>query len=230
MTAVPMSQSLGPDRDRMAAAMVSTDRLRVHPRNIRTVLTNLDELATSIRFDGVLQPLIAHKRFVAGPGVQDLELIDGHRRLAAARIAGLRRVPTFILPTHRDDEAMIAMIATAISRAAVPAADLGAAVTTLHREFGYDYRALAQRLGVSVHELDAWRAGRQPRSAAAAPGTQPPKTRAARSWSPSIRPAAVHELLARRDAGGIDDNAVVAQLRSWMRDWQPKTTGPGEGA
>ena len=63
--------------------------LRMNPLNPRDELhtAGLDELAESIRAQGVLQPLL-----VTPGGV----VVAGHRRLAAARLAGLTAVPVVV--------------------------------------------------------------------------------------------------------------------------------------
>jgi ParB/RepB/Spo0J family partition protein len=211
------------ERAVVAVAMIPTSRLRMHPRNIRRTFTDLDELAASIRHEGVIEPLIAHQRFMRGPGVQDLELIAGHRRLAAAEIAGLRRVPVVVVPRLTDDEAMLAMLAENTARVAVPPADLGQAVTTLHDEFSYSYAAIAERLGITLDELGAWRKGRL--HAAVRPGPRASSGRRRRAPVPFVRPKALHELLVRWDADEVDAPALVAELRGWLGDWKPKAPG-----
>ena len=77
-------------------------RLRPNPLNPRTELqtTGLDELAASIRAQGVLQPLL-----VTPQGL----VVAGHRRLAAARLAGLEVVPVLVrdLDPVRQQEIML---------------------------------------------------------------------------------------------------------------------------
>jgi ParB family chromosome partitioning protein len=211
------------ERAVVAVAMIPTSRLRMHPRNIRRTFTDLDELAASIRHEGVIEPLVAHQRYIRGPGVQDLELIAGHRRLAAAEIAGLRRVPVVVVPRHTDDEAMLAMLAENTARVAVEPADLGRAVTTLHEEFSYSYAAIAERLGLTLDDLQAWRKGRLlgVRRRRSAPATGNPRPVAA----PKLRPKALHELLVRWDADEVDALELVAELRGWLGDWTPKDPG-----
>lgn len=60
----------------------------------------LDDLVSSIRELGILQPLIV-REVAAG----QFEIVAGHRRLLAARAAGLERVPVVV---HRDEETAIA--------------------------------------------------------------------------------------------------------------------------
>jgi ParB family chromosome partitioning protein len=213
------------------AAMVPVDRIRMHPRNIRKTFTGLDELAASISYEGVLEPLLAHQKFRRAAGVQDLELIAGHRRLAAAEIAGLRRVPVFIVPTMRDDEAMLAMLAENTQRCAVPVRDLGRALTELHDEFGYDYSSIAERLGITLEELREWRQGRELRPPSLGAPASNRRTRRdagqpARRPAPKVRPSAVHDLIVQFDAGQVDASAIVAELRGWLGDWTPKTSPP----
>lgn len=68
-------------------ALVPLDRLKGHPRNLRGDLGGLDDLTRSIVADGVLVPLMAEWR----GGV--LWILHGRRRAAAARRAGLVKVP-----------------------------------------------------------------------------------------------------------------------------------------
>lgn len=62
----------------------------------------LQELAESIREQGVMQPLLVR---LAAPG--KYEIIAGERRFRAATIAGLKEVP--VLVSGADDQAAAAM-------------------------------------------------------------------------------------------------------------------------
>jgi ParB family chromosome partitioning protein len=68
-------------------------RLREHPANVRTDLGDLDELAASIRSHGILQPVIVQPN-PAEPGT--FLILGGHRRTAAAELAGLTEVPVTV--------------------------------------------------------------------------------------------------------------------------------------
>ncbi|MFR9802788.1 ParB/RepB/Spo0J family partition protein [Pseudonocardia sp. RS010] len=182
------------------AALVSCARLAMHPRNIRTTLTDLDELAASIRAEGVLQPLLAHARFERRPGVADLEVIDGHRRLAAAEIAGLRRVPVIVRPRVTDDDALFAMLGAAL-KADVEDRDKARAVTVLNEEFDYTWTEIAARRQLPLDAVLAWRQDRRgrerpgrarPARATQTPGRRgsspPPCTRCARGSTAASSP------------------------------------------
>lgn len=84
---------------------VPVDQLRPDPNNIRDDLGDLSELAASIRDVGILQPIVARRH--AG----HLVIVMGHRRHAAAKKAGVARVPVVIRAGDMDpDEVLAAMI------------------------------------------------------------------------------------------------------------------------
>lgn len=96
--------------------MVPLDRIRPNPRNVRADLGDLSELAASIRTRGVQQPLVVVPQGADRPYL----LLDGHRRYAAAEIAGLSAVPC-IASTDRTDEQQDAhMIAAALHKGLTP--------------------------------------------------------------------------------------------------------------
>lgn len=78
---------------------IGVDKLHPHPDNPRKDLGDLTELAESIKSNGVLQNLTVvpylspvHKRTMEGL----YTVIIGHRRLAAAKLAGLTELPCVI--------------------------------------------------------------------------------------------------------------------------------------
>lgn len=78
-----------------------------HPRNPREKLGDLTRLAASIKAIGLITPVAVRPH----PIVQGrYQLEAGHRRSAAARIAGLTEVPAYVAD-HGDDEAFLALIA-----------------------------------------------------------------------------------------------------------------------
>lgn len=87
--------------------LVSVDKLHPHPNNPRKELGDLTELAESIKVSGIFQNLTAVPWFssLTGKGCDDPDqqeemgyiVIIGHRRLAAAKLAGLKEVPCAIV-------------------------------------------------------------------------------------------------------------------------------------
>lgn len=70
----------------------------------------MDTLVESIRENGILNPVI-----VRPDQNGDYEMISGHRRLHAAGIVGLKKVPA-IVKEMSDDEAIIKMVDANIQR------------------------------------------------------------------------------------------------------------------
>lgn len=70
---------------------INTTKLNPHPENPRRDLGDLTELAESIKRQGVLQNLT-----VIADGTDKYTVVIGHRRLAAARLAGIETVPCVV--------------------------------------------------------------------------------------------------------------------------------------
>lgn len=80
------------------------------PHNIRSRLTNLEPLAASIVSVGVLTTcLVVPSRMAAGK--QKYRLIEGHRRRAAALIAGKTHLPCMIRQNNKVDETGLMAVA-----------------------------------------------------------------------------------------------------------------------
>ena len=85
--------------------MLAVERLhpfRDHPYDVRND-AEMDALAESIREHGILSPLIV-RPLEDTPG--EYEVVSGHRRLFAAKVAGLREVPAMIRTLDRDAAAI----------------------------------------------------------------------------------------------------------------------------
>ena len=68
-----------------------------HPHNPRRQLGDLTELADSIRAQGVRQNLLVVPSDLQGDGTwARYTAVIGHRRLAAAKLAGLTEVPAVV--------------------------------------------------------------------------------------------------------------------------------------
>ncbi len=70
----------------------------------------MQELVESIKANGVLSPVLIRPK-----GNDTYEMISGHRRLHAAKLAGLTAIPSIIRELS-DDEAVIAMVDANIQR------------------------------------------------------------------------------------------------------------------
>lgn len=107
---------------------------------------DLDGLAASIRTSGVINPLTVRRRDGAS-GRLPWELVAGHRRLAAARLAGLAEVPCLV--TEMDDaQARLANVIENLQRKDLGPLEQADGVAAL-TESGKTAPEIAEMLGVS---------------------------------------------------------------------------------
>ena len=108
----------------------------------------LPGLADSIKANGILQPLTVRKAGADAPSGIKHELIFGHRRLAAAKLAGLKRVPC-ILSAMDDPHAQFANILENLQRKDLSPIDEADGVAALTEIEGMTAPQIAKALGVS---------------------------------------------------------------------------------
>ncbi len=123
-------------------------RGRYQPRaDMRT--ESLDELAASIKAQGVVQPIVVRPLEELSPaGTQRYEIIAGERRWRAAQIAGLAEIPAII--RHIPDEAAIAVaLIENIQRENLNAVEEARALERLITEFGLTHQQAADAVGRS---------------------------------------------------------------------------------
>jgi len=86
--------------------LIPLSEIRVNPAQPRRVFEELSllELAESIRTYGILNPLSVRQT------PDGYELIAGERRLRAARMAGLSRVPCLVFAVDNKDASLLALI------------------------------------------------------------------------------------------------------------------------
>jgi len=103
---------------------------------------SLQELADSIRAQGLMQPILA--REIAG----GYEIIAGERRWRAAQLAGLTEIPVLVREVADDAVAAMALIEN-IQREDLNAIDEAHGLQRLIQEFGMTHDAVAQAVGKS---------------------------------------------------------------------------------
>ena len=106
----------------------------------------LEDLASSIRAQGVVQPIVA--RPVEGRGPVKYEIVAGERRWRAAQMAGLAEIPTVVKDI--PDEAAIAMaLIENIQRENLNPLEEARALDRLIREFDLTHAEAAEAVGRS---------------------------------------------------------------------------------
>jgi ParB family chromosome partitioning protein len=109
---------------------------------------SLDELAASIKAQGIVQPIVVRPVGDAGGASQRYEIIAGERRWRAAQIAGLAGVPAVI--RRVPDEAAIAMaLIENIQRENLNPLEEARALERLIGEFGITHQQAADAVGRS---------------------------------------------------------------------------------
>jgi len=103
---------------------------------------DLDELAASVAEHGVLQPLLVSR------GPSGWVLIAGERRLRAAQLAGLERVPVVVRSADEREQLALALVEN-MQRADLNALEEAAAFRQLISEFGLSQEEVAGRVGKS---------------------------------------------------------------------------------
>ncbi len=101
----------------------------------------LNELATSIKEQGIIQPITVRKM-----GYDKYQLISGERRLKASRIAGLDEIPAYI--RIANDQQMLEMaLVENIQRESLNALEIAMSYQRLIDECELTHEELSQRVG-----------------------------------------------------------------------------------
>ena len=103
----------------------------------------LEELAESIKENGLLQPILVREY-----GEGRYQIIAGERRFRASKIAGLEEIPAIILDRDDKKAAEIALIEN-IQREDLNPIEEAMAFKALAEEYGLTQEELAQRVGKS---------------------------------------------------------------------------------
>ncbi len=108
---------------------------------------SIEELALSIRENGIIQPLIVRPHPTKG-----FELIAGERRYRAAQVAGLKEVPV-IVRDWSDKEASVAALVENIQREDLDPVERALAFAELVEAYKWKQQELASKLGLSRSQV-----------------------------------------------------------------------------
>ena len=123
---------------------VAVDRIITSPFQPRRSFdeAKIDELASSIRNQGIIQPLIVR------PKNDGFELIAGERRWRAAMRAGMRHVPVVVRDAS-DHEAMQIALVENLQREDLNAIEEANGYRRLQEEFHWSQEEMAEKVGKS---------------------------------------------------------------------------------
>ena len=137
-----MSEMPSGDKTKLALSQVVPGKHQ--PRKYFDEAT-LNDLAASIKKQGVIQPLLVRLL----PGLpQRYEIVAGERRWRAARMAGLTEVPV-IITEYTDREAMTVALIENLQRENLNPLEEAEAFHSLKETFGLSQEELAEQLGKS---------------------------------------------------------------------------------
>lgn len=134
-----------PASDESQVREISVDQIQPNRAQPRTSFDEaaLEELAESIRYYGVLQPLLVR----ALPDGK-YELVAGERRLRAAKMAGLHTVPVLVRKYTLEQMTEIALIEN-VQRENLNPIEEARAYQLLMEKFGLTQEQLSERIGRS---------------------------------------------------------------------------------
>ena len=138
LSSTPSTESAAP-----AVTEIAVDALLPNRHQPRRIFEDsaLEELAASIREQGVIQPILATRQG------DDLVIIAGERRWRAARIAGLETVPVVFREVADDQSLAELALIENIQREDLTAVEEAEAFEVLNTEYGLTQSAIAKRVG-----------------------------------------------------------------------------------
>lgn len=103
----------------------------------------LENLAQSIRENGILQPITVRKR-----EDKKYELVSGERRLRAARLVGMVKIPSIVINIDDKNSAMFSIIEN-LQRQSLDFFEEADAIEKLVGEYAMSREEVAQKLGLA---------------------------------------------------------------------------------
>lgn len=126
-----------------AVTSIRIDYIEANPFQPRTEFEKaaLDELAESIKEQGIIQPVTVRRM-----GHNKYQLISGERRMRAAQLAGLQELPAYIRMANDTQMLEMALVEN-IQRSDLNAMEISFTFQRLMEECGLTQEGLAERMG-----------------------------------------------------------------------------------
>ena len=129
--------------------MLPVDCLFPHPDNPRKDLGDLSELTESVKINGVLQNLTVVPDESGPADKPQFIVVIGHRRLAAAKLAGLTELPCVIADRMTPEEQVAVMLTENIQRSALTPYEEAKGFEQLRIDFGKSVKEIVKLSGFS---------------------------------------------------------------------------------
>lgn len=130
-----------PSRERLLEVEIR----KVHPNPYQPRLSSdskkLEELAQSIKENGVIQPILVRRT------AENYEIIAGERRLLAAEMAGLDRIPAILLENIPKEKMIELALIENLQRVDLNPIETANAYRRLQEECGLSHSQMAEKLG-----------------------------------------------------------------------------------
>lgn len=137
----------------MAVVNMPVECLIPHPQNPRKDLGNLEELTASIKENGIYQNLTVIPVNEAVPGEEPKYMVViGHRRLEAAKRAGLQEVPCAIVRGLTETQQLQTMLLENMQRSDLTVYEQAQGFQQL-LDFGMDIEDISQQSGFSKRTI-----------------------------------------------------------------------------
>lgn len=130
----------------MAVVEIKIEDLKIHPKNVRRKYEGIEELAQSIKENGIMQNLTV---------VPDKEeegkylVVIGNRRLTAAREAGLETAPCVVVEDMAEKEQITTMLAENMNRKDLTVYEEAEAMQMCFEDFGLKVEEIEEKTGLS---------------------------------------------------------------------------------
>ncbi|MFP4081527.1 MAG: ParB/RepB/Spo0J family partition protein [Candidatus Aminicenantes bacterium] len=120
--------------------MIPVNKIDPNPRQARTELGNLNELMSSIKSKGVLEPILVK------PKEGRYEIIAGERRYIASKKIGLKEVPCIEMNVD-DNEAMELTLIENLQRKDLDVFEEADGIRSLAENYGYNHEKISKKIG-----------------------------------------------------------------------------------
>lgn len=144
-------RKMRPDEEWATITTIPIEELVENGGNPRRSMNGpaLEELVASVRAHGVLQPILVRPIAAKPPRAAAFEVVAGHRRLAAARKAGLTALPALVRELS-DKEALEVAVIENLQRSDLHPLEEAEGYRQLMHVHKYDVARIAERIGRST--------------------------------------------------------------------------------